>query len=592
MKSYLRFCTLLLIALAPACAPSPLAASPTSIPQLTTGPLVNLTSTPSQPITTELPPIDAPGEIADIIFTDGTIITMDDVNPFAQGIAIRGDKIVAVGSDADMLRLRGQATKVIDLQGRTMLPGFIDSHTHRIGDRAIVGYDSAEQAIQDALAQGWTSLHELFVNQERLDELQDLDRAGQLPLRVYAYLPINAPEGDLYGDWYSAYYPHQVMTPHVTIAGLKINIDQGWGRTASYFTQEQFDEMVMTPHSAGWQIAVHSVGEEASDVVMNAFERALNGESNEKYRHRIEHLIFLRDDQIARLKELGIIASIQLVGPPEWPPDPRFQKLIPLYGEKSVARWKDLLAAGVRTMGSSDTPWMTTGRLNGWNGSPLHLISTAVTRVQYPNETPPAYILAQTITVEQALRMLTIEGAYATFEEDLKGSLAPGKLADLVILSNNPLTTPIEQFPDIQTLMTMIGGQVEYCAAGAETFCPSTVPSNTNAIPIGFIDIPAFDETISGTIEIAGWALDEIKIDRVEIYLDGQFIGKATYGNPRPDVEHDYPGRPGTPNFGFIFNLNTASYSNGPHTIEALAINSSGNNSPLIPKKLTITIHN
>jgi hypothetical protein len=80
--------------------------------------------------------------------------------------------------------------------------------------------------------------------------------------------------------------------------------------------------------------------------------------------------------------------------------------------------------------------------------------------------------VGQEITLEQALRSLTMDAAYATFEEGIKGSLAPGKYADLVILSENPLTAPIENVPDIQVLMTMIGGKVEYCAAGQEAFCP------------------------------------------------------------------------------------------------------------------------
>jgi hypothetical protein len=205
---------------------------------------------------------------------------------------------------------------------------------------------------------------------------------------------------------------------------------------------------------------------------------------------------------------------------------------------------------------------------------------------------PPEWIAKHKIGVERALEMLTIEPAYTVSMEDYIGSILPGKFADLIIISDNPLTVDPNQLIELQVSMTMINGKVVYCAVGAEAFCPSTVPSNTNAFPFGFTDIPVPGETVSGTIEVAGWALDEIRIDRVEIYLDGQLIGNATYGNPRPDVEHDYPGRPGTPNFGFIFILDTTSYSNGSHTIEALAVNSSGNSSPLIPSELTITINN
>ncbi len=81
-------------------------------------------------------------------------------------------------------------------------------------------------------------------------------------------------------------------------------------------------------------------------------------------------------------------------------------------------------------------------------------------------------MMGQAITIEEALRSLTIHGAYATFEEDKKGSLTAGKLADLVILSANPLTAPIEIVPDIQVWMTMIGGTVEHCVQGQITPCP------------------------------------------------------------------------------------------------------------------------
>ena len=84
----------------------------------------------------------------------------------------------------------------------------------------------------------------------------------------------------------------------------------------------------------------------------------------------------------------------------------------------------------------------------------------------------PAWLTQKTLTLQEALPMMTVEGAYALFREEEVGSLKPGKFADLIILSNNPLTVNPVAIRDIEVLMTMVGGRLEYCAPGHETLCP------------------------------------------------------------------------------------------------------------------------
>jgi predicted amidohydrolase YtcJ len=416
------------------------------------------------------PPTSAsPSERADVIFTSGTILTLDDANPQADSIAIVGDRILAVGTYEEVAKHKGAATRLIDLQGRTLTPGFIDSHEHRIGDRAMGGYKDAGSVIQAAIEQGWTSIDELFVDQARLDELRALDAAGALRLRVNGYLALASPQGDSYGDWYQAYQPRTEYSPYLRLIGVKFYMDHGWGHGRIMWTQDQLDRMVLEAHQLGWQVAVHTLGEQAHKMILDAMEKSLGGAAKDPFRDRIEHVVVISDDDMQRMQRLGIIASIQLNGPGIWLDYPDFASGVTPDMYPHFARWRDLSDAGLFMIGSSDWPY---GTLEPGFGSPMLLLYQGVTRTGTNRRPPEPWMVGQELTMEQSLRLLTINGAYATFEEDRKGSLQTGKLADLVMLSANPLTAPIESVPDIQVLMTMIGGHVEYCAGGSEWLCP------------------------------------------------------------------------------------------------------------------------
>ena len=147
------------------------------------------TNAPTESTTPSAEP--TPTDALDVVFRGGTILTMDPEQPDAAAVAVQGDSIVAVGSEAEVMAAASPGAMVVDLGGRVLLPGFNDAHCHRIGLR---GSETAEVAIQDALAGGWTSISEMLVMAEGLDELRSLDDEGQLRLRVNAYLaPIPRP---------------------------------------------------------------------------------------------------------------------------------------------------------------------------------------------------------------------------------------------------------------------------------------------------------------------------------------------------------------------------------------------------------------
>jgi hypothetical protein len=288
-----------------------------------------------------------------------------------------------------------------------------------------------------------------------------LDQQDNLRLRVNAYLPLSW-QFDRFGNWYQAYQPGQEFSSKLRIGGVKIFMDGWYTNWNHYFNQSELNSLVFQAHDDGFQIAIHSVTDNATDIVLNALEVALDGESNDLYRHRIEHLVLLRDIQIQRLADLGIIASFQLPWfNSDWTNTESFP-ILETYSE-FVGRWSDILDAGVPSLGSTDFPWNL-----GEVRSAMKSVSMAVTRIGELGLAPTEWMLNQTLSVEQALRLITIDAAYGTFQEDIKGSIKAGKFADLVILSNNPLTVPESSLADIEVQMTMVGGVVEYTAPGQQ----------------------------------------------------------------------------------------------------------------------------
>ncbi|MHA1968527.1 MAG: hypothetical protein ACW964_12065, partial [Candidatus Hodarchaeales archaeon] len=167
-------------------------------------------------------------EAPDIIFFNGDIITMDDTNPLVEALAIKGDLILGTGDESEILELKDSNTCLIDLQGKTVIPGFIDAHSHWIGDRGLTNQTELDQVFDTLLRNGWTSISELFVNQDRLNELQSIDASDLLKIRVNGYLPLSW-QFERFGDWYQMYQPGYEYSSRLRIAGVKFFMD-GWYR--------------------------------------------------------------------------------------------------------------------------------------------------------------------------------------------------------------------------------------------------------------------------------------------------------------------------------------------------------------------------
>jgi hypothetical protein len=314
---------------------------------------------------------------------------------------------------------------------------------------------------------GWTSISELNFGRpdyapEHLNNALDLDSRGKLSIRLNGYWG-TLDDGsliDVLAD--SMRTPERIYTDRVRAPGVKMYVDDPFG-TTDILTQEQTSELVQLAHSQGWQVAAHAVNESAVEKILTAYENVLGSESNENYRYRIEHAVKVSDDQLNRMKQKGIVASFQLMGPPDWPDQFTFQTYISNTNPEWCLRWKDFIEAeaqGLHNTGSTDAPFNDAP----CDYSPFRVIYQAVTRKGYLERMHADWELNQRLTIGDCLKLLTVDGAYATFEEDKKGSLTPGKWADLTIVSENPLevSTP-EDLLNIKNYLTMVGGKIEYC---------------------------------------------------------------------------------------------------------------------------------
>ncbi|MBL7849934.1 MAG: amidohydrolase [Cyclobacteriaceae bacterium] len=217
---------------------------------------------------------------------------------------------------------------------------------------------------------------------------------------------------------------------------------------------EQLYRGIKSADSAGLHLMVHAIGDKGIRTLLDIFERVQKENGPRDRRFRIEHLQHIHPADIPRLKELGVIASMQ---PYHAIDDGRFaEKYLGYERCKTTYAFKSLMDAGTTVAFGSD--WFVAPP------TPLEGIYAAVTRRTLDDKNPDGWVPEQKITVEQALRAYTVNGAYASFEEDIKGSLEKGKLADFVILDKDITTIDPAEIREVKVLRTVVGGRVVYVA--------------------------------------------------------------------------------------------------------------------------------
>lgn len=433
---------------------------------------------------------------------NGQILTMRR-RPRAEALAVKDGLIELIGDNEQILNWCRPDTEVIDLQGLTVIPGFVDTHNHIFDDaKRNDRVDWLLTAQDRALEMGITTMGDLFNEPHMIERL--LSWENRLRIRTAAYLSYNDNHGAVpWGNtrwWYQDQSPIRDAHRMLRIIGVKVFID---GSSASrgdpavslcykyeyinnesgrrghlFLTEEQLTYIIRIAQYNGYQVAIHAVGDRAVETCLNSIESALQGRSNEEERHRIEHNCMIRDELLTRYGQMDIVATICginfmsdcfLIGfPSNW-----WGKMLVDEYPETMRRWtlpnRSLLGRnpGLHAAWHSDMPRISRG--------PMADLWGFVTRKCYAglgwdsNDNrichPRPGFGDQGITVEQALKAMTIEGAYALFMEKHVGSLERGKFADIVILSDNPLSVAglnPDRLKNIKVLVTVVGGRVEY----------------------------------------------------------------------------------------------------------------------------------
>jgi predicted amidohydrolase YtcJ len=545
-------------------------------------------------------------ETADLILHHGRIVTVDDRRPEAEALAVRGDRILALGDNEEMLRLAGPRTRQIDAQGRLVLPGFIEGHGHflslgqsqmRLDASQATSWDEIVRQVADAARQtrpgtwivgrGWHqgkwrsppedhvegypqhaalsavtpehpvllthgTGHMALANAKAMElanitaETPDppgghiLRAAGGQPTGVFrenASSPLyrawqrslaGRPAEQIAADtnealrlaqeqcfrfgvtsfqdagssladvqamrrqidadalqirlWVMLNEGNDVLEARLaqartvgygnhrlTVRAIKRMSDGALGTHGAWLLTAYDDLPLSTGHAVtpmatirrtaelarqhDYQLCVHAIGDRANREVLDLFEEVFVAHPTQSdWRWRIEHAQHIDPADIPRFGSLGVIASMQGV---HCTSDGPFvvARLGWRRAQQGSYAWQSLLKSQATVINGTDAPVE--------HISPIASFYSSVTRRMANGE---SFFEEQCMSREQALRSYTRDAAFAAFEEDLKGSLAPGKLADIVMLSDDILRQPADRIPATRVLLTIVGGKIVYAA--------------------------------------------------------------------------------------------------------------------------------
>lgn len=327
------------------------------------------------------------------------------------------------------------------------------------------------KAQSQLLSYGFTSIMDAGSNLAMINLFHDLYKEDKMKIRLYSliggdwggtigdaernYIVNNPPQKQLYGNRLSInavkFFADGSLGSR-SAALLKDYSDRPDHKGNYKFTDQQIYDEMKDAYNRGYQIATHAIGDGAINQVINTYEKLMKENPRNDARLRIEHFQVAQVSDIKRIADLKILPAMQ---PTHATSDKTMAE--DRIGKDRMAgayAWRKVIDSGNLIIGGSDAPVELV--------NPYHGLYAAVTRMDRAGQPEGGWYIGEAMTREEALKAFTIWTAYGQFEEDLKGSLETGKLADFVVIDRDYMKCPANQIKDIQALTTVLGGEVVY----------------------------------------------------------------------------------------------------------------------------------
>lgn len=357
----------------------------------------------------------------------------------------------------------GNPTGVFTERAANIIAKLVPEETEERAEQAL------QMAIDECLRLGITSFHDAGSGQDFIDRLQKFKDQGKLKVRMYTMLTGRQPS--LLEEWYEK--GPMIDPDHFhTVRSIKLNCDGALGPRGAWLLEEYTDrpghyghetlpmETVTTVSekalASGFQVCSHAIGDRANREILDRYEAAFDKypDVNRKAeRFRIEHAQHLSEEDIARFGEMNIVAAMQAIHMSSDRP-----WAIDRLGEERIVEgayvWQKLMDAGAVVCNGTDAPVEPL--------DPLPSFYASVSRKTLDGFPEGGFEADQAMTRAQALKSYTLDGAYAEFEEDFKGSIEVGKAADFTIFDKDIMTVPEQEILKAKTTMTVVAGEIVF----------------------------------------------------------------------------------------------------------------------------------